>query len=203
MEEQNFINGIEYPEGQSMYVLTQVDEDGFIIDSYMLPVRDSSGNIIDYGKYYVPPTGGLSLMLPKWDFEKLEWTEGDPEGALLNAREFAKDSVGWDTVDVLFAGINYNGYIFICWGTSRTQFDTQMAYVAARPTVTTVKLSASNAGSVTFTKDQFFEIYDMVIELETTIDNNVQALRAIIDTIDDIEVLRAFPPYTEAVAKYL
>lgn len=92
-------------------IMANIDESGHIIDTYWLPTHDIEGNKIDYGKYYVPSTGnyGLSLLEPIWDFDKLMWYEGNPEGALVNEKTFKCEMIGWDTIDIRFEGFMYDG----------------------------------------------------------------------------------------------
>lgn len=199
MEEVSYIETEQDP----FIVLAQVDADGFYIDSYVLPFYDAENNPIEYGEFYVTMDGFGGFARAKWDFDLGKWVEGDPVWALQLAKDFAIQQIGFEINDIVADGFTYNGYDFGYGESDQYQFNTQMMNLMLRPTLTSVKLLTKNAGYVTFTKAQFFEIYDTGEALKVSTDDNYRALDTVIQGINDISTLKSFPPYEEAVEKYL
>lgn len=182
----------------SYAVLINVDENGFMLGPVEVDLFDENGNPSPLlnSKYLVKGDEEGGFYTPKWDFEKLMWTEGTPDKALELAKinKIARFTSECNTI--IDNGFTWNGFDFM-FTKSKDQplFDMQLTFALKNTEKNTFPWKTKNMGVKIFTRDEFFSICDAAEEHLTT---NTQALWQLeeyingLDTMDKVNALESF-----------
>ncbi|AIW03475.1 tail fiber protein [Bacillus phage Moonbeam] len=141
-------------------VLTQVDEDGFVLDSLIIPLYDEEGNPngILNSPYLVPPNGD-GLWKPKWDFDNKVWTEGDKVAAFQATKDRLIERFNIECDNIIGDSFTYGDYEFHFRKTQdQIWLNMQLTFCLAYPSDELIEWKTKNAGPQYFTRDEFFNI---------------------------------------------
>jgi hypothetical protein len=141
-------------------VLINVDENGFEIEPVVIELFDEEGNPtnIPDSKYLVPPASG-GFFRPKWDFDNLIWTEGDPVTALNLAKQNKKAQFKAECNAIIDKGFTFNGDVFAFSKLDdQPLFTMRLVYLLADPNDVQIEWKTLNNGVKIFTRDEFISI---------------------------------------------
>lgn len=181
-------------------VLIHVDEQGFEIEPVIINLYDEKGNLItEFSPNLVPPNEE-ALATPKWNFDLLKWEEGDTEKALMLAKYSVQDRYLIEKDQAIVDGFDYNGNLIGYSLTEQQQLSTQIMMFYMRPTLTSAKWLTLNKGYQTFTKLQFFEIFDLGEVLKVNMEDAYTKLFDYVNSLEDIETVKNMPSFKEAIS---
>lgn len=143
----------------SVIVLTNIDENGFSLGSVEVDLLDENGNrnpLLD-SPFLVPPNS-QGFYRPKWDFEKLEWTEGDVETAIEMTKINLKQQFKTECNRLIEAGFEHDGERFFFDKESQLDFTMQLTYVNAGLAEDEITWKTMDGDVKIYTKEQFFAI---------------------------------------------
>jgi hypothetical protein len=144
----------------SVIVLTNVDENGYSLGSVEVDLLDENGNrnpLLD-SPFLVPPNS-QGFYRPKWDFEKLEWTEGNVELALEMTKINLKQQFKLDCNRLIETGFEYDGDRFYFDKDAQLDFTMQLTYInAGIAEGENYTWKTLDNDVKIYTKEQFFEV---------------------------------------------
>ncbi|MBY0094951.1 hypothetical protein H7S74_30405 [Priestia aryabhattai] len=177
-----------------------INDEGFVIDQVYVNAINEDGTIIkEYPPNIVPLNTTKRLWLPKWDFELKDWIEGNPELALSEVKRMLIERYRFESYYLLGDGFDYKGNLISYTDYDQQQFSTQIMMFFMRPTVTTAKWMTLNNGYQTFTKDQFFEMYDKGEALKVEVEDLYNRMVDYVNSMTDFNAVDAMPSFKEAM----
>lgn len=141
-------------------ILINVDENGFAIEPIEVDLYDEEGNrnpLLD-SPFLVPPNSTGGFWLPKWDFENLKWTEGDPETALKMKKEERKQQFKQECNELIESGFTHDNDRFFFDKEAQLDFTMQLTYMNAGLAGDEITWKTMDNDVKIYTKEQFFAI---------------------------------------------
>ncbi|MCM3536605.1 DUF4376 domain-containing protein [Priestia endophytica] len=169
-----------------------VDDEGNIIERYVL-----NNETQEIPPNYFPTNPDKSYYRPKWDFEKGEWYESDLEGALRVEKDALQGVYLSHKEEILHKGFEYNDYRISYDTNGQQQFMMALMNLTLRPLTTTVTIMTKDNQYVTFTKEQFFEMYDLGEQLKLYVQEKYDELYQRIEAIETLEEILSMPRHLQ------
>jgi len=184
-------------------VLTSINEEGYAIESLIIPLYDEEGNPngLLNSPYLVPPNSE-GFWKAKWDFDLKKWTEGNPEAALNAKKEGLIERYSLECDASIGDSFFYNGDEFPFKKLEDQQlFSMQLSFCLAFPEEEPIAWKTRNNGVKEFTREEFFNICKAG---SNHLRGNLGALwklEAYIEGLTSIEELDALGSFEEAKQK--
>lgn len=143
----------------SVIVLTNVDENGFSLGSVEVDLLDENGNrnpLLDSPFLVRPNSQGF--YRPKWDFEKLEWTEGDVETAIKMTKLNLKQQFKQECNRLIESGFEHDGERFFFDKEAQLDFTMQLTYINAGLAGDIFEWKTLDNNVKIYNREQFFSI---------------------------------------------
>jgi Domain of unknown function (DUF4376) len=176
----------------------EIDEDGNIIENYLLnPESD------DIPPNFVEGWAPLYFYKPKYNWLKSEWYEGDPEGALKVTQEGLCSSYANQREEILARGFEYKGDMIPYDSETQQQFMMALMNLTLRPTTSSVTIFMKDNTYKTYSKAEFFEMYDMGESLKVDVQDKYEKMQAYINSLQTLEEVEALPRNFEEALELL
>jgi hypothetical protein len=144
----------------NVVILINIDENGFAIEPVEVDLEDEQGNrnpLLD-SPFLVQPNSTGGFWKPKWDFDKLMWTEGDPETALKMKKQEKKLQFKNQCDELIEAGFEYNGERFFFDKEAQLDFTMQLTYINAGLDDDKFEWKTMDNDVKIYNREQFFSI---------------------------------------------
>lgn len=183
----------------SVIVLTNVDENGFSLGSVEVDLLDENGNrnpLLD-SPFLVPPNS-QGFYRPKWDFEKLIWTEGDPETAITMTKFNLKQQFKSECNRLIEAGFTSDDMTFYFDKDAQADFTMQLTYINAGLAPDELAWKTMDKGVKIFNREQFFSICQAAHDHYRENKGALWKLEAYIDGLTSLDELNSLTDFESA-----
>jgi hypothetical protein len=178
-------------------ILINIDENGFMIEPVEVDLLDEQGNrnpLLD-SPYLVEGDSTGGFWRPKWDFEKLMWTEGDPETALKMKKQEKKLQFKTECNELIEAGFVYEDMTFYFDKDSQADFTMQLTYTNAGLAPDEIAWKTMDKGVKIFNREQFFSICQAAHDHYRENKGALWKLEAYIDGITSLDELNSLTDF--------
>lgn len=179
-------------------ILINIDENGFMIEPVEVDLLDEQGNrnpLLD-SPYLVEGDSTGGFWRPKWDFEKLIWTEGDPETALKMKKQEKKLQFKTECNELIEKGFVHDGNTFYFDKDSQLDFTMKLTYMNSglgNPDEITWK--TMDKGVKIFNREQFFSICQAAHDHYEGNKGALWKLEAYIDALTSLDELNSLTDF--------
>jgi hypothetical protein len=181
-------------------ILINVDENGYSLGAVEVDLLDENGDrnpLLD-SPFLVPINSKGGFYRPRWDFEKLEWIEGDPALAIEMKKPEIKQQFKNDCNRLIEAGFTYNEDTFYFDKEAQLDFTMQLTYMNAGLAPDEIAWKTMDKGVKIFNREQFFSICQAAHDHYRENKGALWKLEAYIDGLTSLDELNSLTDFESA-----